>query len=193
MFQGKSNNTVEPAAGAAIGGQDNPGSRLRELYRLHQDELRNYIRSRFGRETLDAEDIVQAAFIRYAEQVEANSINNPRAFLFVTARNLAVDELRKANIRLAHRQTARHGDGCEKSDDLTPENVISNRQKCELLYESMDKLPEIQRTVLLMHRIDRLPYSQIARMTGLTESKIRSHIAKAMHRIVKDLNRAGRF
>jgi len=193
MLQGNSNNTAEPTVSGASIDDTNMPARLRDLYRLHREELRNYIRSRFSGVSFDPEDIVQATFVRFAELDQADSIDNPRAFLFVTARNLAVDELRKTNIRLAHRQSARHDIESENFNTLTPENVISDRQKCELLRQSLDKLPEVQRNVLLMHRFDRLSYSQISRLTGLSESRIRNHIAKAMQRIVKDLKRAERF
>lgn len=193
MLQGKPDNSAKPVAAGAGPDAGTMPARLRDLYRRHQEELRNYIRSRFGGGAFDPEDIVQAAFIRFAEQEEPDKIDNPRAFLYTTARNLAVDELRKTNIRLAHRQSARQDGEGENSDNLTPENVLSDRQKCELLRQSLEKLPEIQRNVLVMHRFERLTYAQISRATGLSESKIRRHIAGAMQRIIQDLKRAERF
>ena len=59
----------------------------------HGRALHAWLRARFP-SLSDAEDLTQEAYIRVLKAHEGGAIANPRAFLFTTARNLALNQLR---------------------------------------------------------------------------------------------------
>lgn len=49
-------------------------------------------------------------------------------------------------------------------------------------------LPKLQLQIFLAHRLDDMPYEEIARRTGLSVRRVERHIAKAIYKIVKQLD-----
>ncbi len=160
---------------------------IRHLFDLHWQDLCNYLRAKYSDHTFEIEDIAQTAFTKLAAVREPGRIRNTKAFLFATARNIAIDEFRKDKIRLAHRQDVLQSPNEEIFDDFSPENVLLERQKLELMNAAIQKLPKIQRTVLLLHRLDKLSYSQIASKFGISETTVRRHVANAIGKIHKGM------
>lgn len=159
------------------------------LYSLHRQELCDYLQSRYAGCNFDPEDIVQTAFIKLAETKDSGKIKNPRAFLFATVRNIAIDEFRKTKIRLTHKQDLQSRDK-EVTDSFSPENVLLERQELELINTALKTLPKIQRSVLLLHRLDKLTYSQIASKYGLSETTVRRHVAGAIEKLHRRMKQA---
>ncbi len=163
---------------------------FKRLFQLYWPALCDYLRSRYGEGTFDPEDVAQAAFTKLAEVKDSEKIKNPQAFLFSVARNIAIDEFRKAKIRLAHEQDASQSTGKEIVDGFSPENVLLEREKLELMSAVIEKLSKMQRTILLLHRLDKLTYSQIASKYGLSETTVRRHVAGAVEKIHKGMKQA---
>jgi RNA polymerase sigma factor (sigma-70 family) len=163
---------------------------VRDLFDLHWQDLCNYLRSKYDEGTFEIEDVAQAAFTKLAAVEDPGEIRNPKAFLFATARNIAIDEFRKAKIRLAHKQEVLQSPHEEIFDDFSPENVLLERQRLELMNAAIQKLPKIQRMVLLLHRLDKLSYSQIASKFGLSETTVRRHVANAIEKVHKSMKQA---
>ena len=99
-------------------------------------------------------------------------------------------EFRKEKVRLAHKEGVKHAHIQDLNDHLLPENVLLQRQTIKAMANSVKMLPKTERTVLLLHRLDKLTYTQIAKKTGFSETTIRRKVAKAVERIRKDLIRA---
>lgn len=168
-----------------------PESRnIKELYALHWDELCGYLGSKFNGSSIDPENIAQAAFTKLAGLDDNEKIGNPRGFLYAAARNCAYDQFRREKVRCAHQEGMKHIYKQGMDDHLSPENIISRRQHVKLMVNSVKKLPKSQRTVLLLHRLDKLTYTQIAHKMGLSETTVRRNVAKAVERIRKDMQRA---
>jgi RNA polymerase sigma-70 factor (ECF subfamily) len=54
--------------------------------------------------------------------------------------------------------------------------------------DAVSKLPKLQREIFLAHRLDDMPYREIASRTGLSPRQVERHIAKALYKIVKQLD-----
>jgi RNA polymerase sigma-70 factor (ECF subfamily) len=151
---------------------------LAQLYRRHWTELCAYARRTFGPGPPDPEDIVQAAFVRFAALPASSQIANPRAFLFRTAHNLAID---------AHRRQARVGAAAaaelqlapDESRDFSPEDVLVSREDLARLEAALATLKPRQRTALLMHRLDGASFAEIGRQLGMSPSGARKLVEQA--------------
>jgi len=60
---------------------------------------------------------------------------------------------------------------------MTTENTYSDLK--EILDEAVAKLPEIQRSVLLLRDYEGYSYDEIGEMTGLNESQVKVYIFRA--------------
>ncbi len=56
----------------------------------------------------------------------------------------------------------------------------------------MRRLPWLTREIFLAHRLDDMPYDEIARRTGLTVGQVERHIARALVALMRGLDREQR-
>ena len=54
--------------------------------------------------------------------------------------------------------------------------------------EAMLNMPKLQREIFLGHRLDNMSYGEIAERTGLTVRQVERHMAKALYKLVKQLD-----
>ena len=154
------------------------GNDLEKLYRDFGQSLVSYIRYQFGAGPPDPEDIVHEAFLRLANQNGETPVVEPRAFLKVAARNIAID---------AHRNSVRGG-AVMKSVAIIQENdreidamdVLSSKDELQRLAAVIDTLKPKQRVALLLHRIDGLSFVEIARRMQISPSGARLLVKSAL-------------
>jgi RNA polymerase sigma-70 factor (ECF subfamily) len=116
-----------------------------------------------------AEDIVQDSYEKLWKNVENVDGNKVKSYLFTTAYHTMIDIIRKDK-RSAY------------SDDLklTEESHENNYSDlAEILKEAVEKLPEIQRMVLLLRDYEGYSYQEIGDMANLSESQVKVYIYRA--------------
>ena len=174
------------AAGSAAGAGGDPAV-LTELYQRYWQELCTYVRSSFGNGPPDPEDVVQAAFIRYATVPDRAAILNPRAFLYTTARNIVIDHRRheRAVARNAHNVLTLTID--EDLSEITPERVLSGKERLRQLMDLLERMPERQRNVVLLNRVKGQTVREIADYYGMAEDTVRKQISRAIASCLKHL------
>jgi len=104
-------------------------------------------------------------------------VENPAAFLVQTAVNIRLDAFRHEKV-----QGELHlGEHLEQFRDDQPlqDEVLSVRARLERVKLGLGQLPPRTREVLLMHRLDNLKYSEIAKRLGISESAVEKHVARA--------------
>lgn len=132
--------------------------------------LRAWLRSRFASQT-DIDDIVQEAFVRVLKARASGDVRSPRAFLFVTARNIALMQLR-------HRAVARE-DSLTESElwDILDESVdvpqaVARAQELELLTKAIQTLPARCRQILTLRKIYGMSQKDVAAELGIAEHTV---------------------
>ncbi|MBB4935194.1 RNA polymerase sigma-70 factor (ECF subfamily) [Lipingzhangella halophila] len=121
----------------------------------------------------EAEDVVQDAFARLALQ-PVDALDDPRAWLLVAVRRLALDRLRSARLRLSEPTdtadlAARTPDsGADPADRVTLDDEV--RSALGLV---LDRLTPAQRTVFLLHDVFGVPFDGIAELVGRTPAACR--------------------
>ncbi len=122
------------------------------LMQQHRSELLRFLAQRVScPET--AQDIFQETFIRFNGYGQKNAVENPRAFLFRIAANLATDYLRSQS-RYAYHQPE-HDHALAKLEDpaLSIEAAVISQQEFELLIQALQDLPPKCRDVFIMLRL----------------------------------------
>lgn len=140
----------------------------------HEEMLRGWLHQRFGGQ-LEIDDIVQEAFLRVLQAAAIGPLNSPKAFLFATARNLALDRLRSHAVSrtdsLGEMDLLRVLD----EGDAIPETVARN-QELDLLTAAIQSLPARCRQVFTLRKLYGLSQRQIAERLGISESTVSNQL-----------------
>lgn len=155
----------------------------------HEGALRGWLRVRYP-QGLDIDDLVQEAFMRVVQAHAAGPIGAPKAFLFTTARNLALDHLRRRQI-VAFESLAEREELSVLDDGPTAADATARRQEIELLTLAIQSLPERCRQVLTLRKIYGLPQKEIAAQLGISEHTVEAQVANGMRRCAEFLARHG--
>ena len=135
--------------------------------------------SRFLREQQDIEDVVQETYLRGYNAEQKKDIEQPKAFLFQIAKNLALSELNRKT-----RQVTEYIEdvdpGILDKPGSTTEEELEAREHIALVCEALATLPERRRRVCLLRKVHGLPYKDIAEREGITVSAVEKHLLKGM-------------
>ncbi len=151
---------------------------LEAQYRRHWAAIRRYVVQRFGSGPPDPDDVVQAAFERFARLDDRATILDPVAFLRRSAHNFVLDHHRAEKVR------ARHA-GLEEplktyTDELDPERVLLARQRFAIIERTIRGMDEKRRDVLIMSRVQGLSSAEIARQLGCSPTLVKMRLAEAV-------------
>ncbi|GAA5524080.1 putative RNA polymerase sigma factor FecI [Microbulbifer aestuariivivens] len=156
---------------------------MEKLFTEHGQALVRFL-SRIVRNTEDAEDIAQQAYLRLQKLSDEKELDNPRAYLYQIANNLAIDQLRRGKLHTEYVNQQIPAEGETVSDDhadqQSPERVLAARQQLQSIYEAMDSLPVKCRQAFLLHRSRGLSYTEIAREMDISVSSVEKYILQAL-------------
>jgi RNA polymerase sigma factor (sigma-70 family) len=162
---------------------DRERARLKHLYERYWSDLCRHIRATFGAGPPDPQDVAQSAFARYLSIDDQQAVENPRAFLYTTARNIALDITRHHKHANRHSLSVAQDEGAHTIDEFSPERIALAQERAAALSKVIESLPKRQRQALLLHRLHDLSYSEIAERIGSSKSDVRRQIVRALETI----------
>lgn len=155
-----------------------PANDIAELLQKHRHELQCFLAGRIGcPETV--EDIMQVMFLRLSGYQTETRIDNPRAFLFKIAANLATDHLRSRQRRNETIISEAQLDEFLDSSP-SPETALISQQQLALLKQAIHELPPKCRDVFILCKFHHYSYLQAAQHLGIAESTAAKHMIKAL-------------
>ncbi|MEI6851404.1 MAG: RNA polymerase sigma factor [Bacteroidota bacterium] len=116
-----------------------------------------------------AKDTVQDSFEKMWVKAKEISFEKAKSYLFTTAYRTMIDSIRKDS-RQSLMEPAHE-------NILTCNNDYSDLK--EVIDEAVDKLPEIQRSALLLRDYEGYSYEEIGQITSLSESQVKVYIFRA--------------
>ena len=126
-----------------------------------------------------AQDLAQETFVRALR----HEPDNPRAWLFAVAANLARDEARTAVRRRAHLTLLKNEAEMEGSAEAGAPAQIENDETRRQVEAAMERLSERDREVLLLWSAGN-SYGDIAEITQLAPGAIGTTLARARKRLL---------
>lgn len=159
---------------------------LHNLFLKHALEVSAFIRGRWPKEQ-DVDDIMQESFLRLSQIPNPESILNPRAFLFTTASNMAVDRHRRQKTRERYIESDSDLENLA-NDHLSPERHSEAHETLERFTEWLDELPELHRYAFVLFRIEGCSHAEIAVRLGISVSSSERYVKHAMHHLGVRLN-----
>lgn len=155
----------------------------------HEPALRQFLRQHVGR-AADVDDVVQESFIKVLRARSVGQIRSAKAFLFTVARNTACNIFRKqkifAPVPVDELPEWRVLDG---EQDVT--HAVNRRLQQELLADVVAAFPERCREIFLRRVTDGLSYAEIARELAVSESTVRTQMARALTKCAEVLEERG--
>jgi RNA polymerase sigma factor (sigma-70 family) len=127
------------------------------------------------RSTEDAEDVLQEVFVNaYRAMLADEREINLRPWLYRIARNRCLNHLRKPT---ADAQESM--DMVPVVDAATTAEKVSNREEFRQLLTDVSKLPETQRSALLLREMDAMSYEEIAAAMETSVPSVKSLLVRA--------------
>ena len=137
--------------------------------------LRAWLVRNFG-QRLDVDDIVQEAFLRVLRAHGAGELQAPKAFLFATARNLALDHLRRHHVSRTDSLVDADFSYVLDDHESIPGNVARN-QELALLTEAIQSLPNRCRQVMTLRIVYGLTQRIIGEKLGISDRTVAAQLA----------------
>lgn len=155
----------------------------------YEPALRAYLQGRFPA-LKDQDDIVQDAYARLLRARAAGTIRHPKALLFTTARNIALDFFRRK--RPTSMEDITHFDESAVLLDR-PDLVerVSRDQELDILAEAVRALPDRCRQVIMLRYLDGLAYKEIAVQLDISSETVKAQLAKGMRRCAEYFRERG--
>jgi RNA polymerase sigma-70 factor (ECF subfamily) len=149
-----------------------------EAVRPHEPALRAFLSRRFG-SVPDHDDLVQETYARLLRVSDPQRLGHVRAFLFTTARNVAIDHVR----RTLRRPVEPIGEAAEFAlleTEPGAADLLDHLQRHEAMLAALETLPDRCREVMLLRYVDGFSASEIAVHLGLAAATVRVHLMKGV-------------
>jgi RNA polymerase sigma-70 factor (ECF subfamily) len=155
----------------------------------HAAGLRAYLVGQFP-QLNDVDDIVQESLMRVVRAHATGRVDAPRALLFATARNLALDLLRRRRV-VAFEPITEITDSSVFLGDGTIPDTVSRNEEHDLLVQAIQTLPDRCRQVFTLRVTYGLAQKEIAARLGISENTVEKQMGKGIRRCTEFFARLG--
>src|ERR687884_737726 len=139
----------------------------------------------------DAEDVVQEAWIRWAN-ADTSEVSDPRAFLVRVATRLSIDRLRRVKVRRESYVGPWLPEPLLTGGGVAEHAALSESISMAMLVV-LETLTPLERAVFVLREAFAMPYSEIAEILGRSEVAVRQlarrardHVRERGHRFETD-------
>ncbi len=158
-------------------------TQLSQVFLEHEEDLFRFLVRRI-KCAFTARDMTHNLFLKISAQGETFHIQNPKAYLFRMAANLATDHLRVEQNRaaiLAETNELLGGD----IDSRDPERIMIARQELERSAQVLTNLPLLSRKIFHLSRFESKTYPEIAKELNVSPAAVENHIRTVLKQLSK--------
>lgn len=126
-----------------------------------------------------AEELVADLFMKLWDKRSLLEIKSLKKYLFSAARNAALNEIQRVKLNTF----SINGDGESLmllDGHLNPHELLTSRETCKEIIDLIHQLPDRQREVLLMSRVDLLEKENISELLGITVRTVETLLYQAV-------------
>ena len=138
----------------------------------------------------DAEDLVQAAYLRALKFFGGFHGANARAWLLAIVRNACYTWLEQKRVRGPATAFDEEIHGVE-SDAMDPEKRLLREEDQQSVRRAVEELPVELREVVVLRELEGLSYKEIAAIAGIPLGTVMSRLARARERLQQRLGGCG--
>ena len=145
-----------------------------------------HVVDRMVRHPDDTRDLCQEVFLRIHRSLHQYRGDSAlKSWIAQVAYSVASRHLERKRIPLVQMYGEEHEPGIEEtvSDGFDLEASVSDEETSMHLHSAIEALPPLQRTLLTLYHLEEMPIGEIARITGLAEGTIKSHLFRSRKRL----------
>ena len=155
-------------------------SPITRAFRENEGALKRFL-ARFLARRSDVDDLAQETFLRAFAAEAGQEIASPKAFLFTTARNLAVNERQRvARARSTSLEDFPSLDVMGSDHQPSGDDQLYSRRKLLVLAQAVSALPEQCRRVFVMRKVHGYSQKQVAAILGVSEGTVEKQLATGL-------------
>lgn len=148
-----------------------------KIFKSHYDKwsdtVYRFLYYKTGDKSL-CEDLVHDVFVKYWNRIEKDDIQNIKNYLITIAKNLMINHTRHQKVILKFQQ------------NFCPDSIKSPLFNLEVsefknkLEKAISELPDGQREVFLLNRVDGLKYREIAELLQISQKAVEKRMTNAL-------------
>lgn len=144
----------------------------------HEPKIRAWLHARFP-SIGDVDDLIQETYLRVLRARNAGKLEHPKAYLFATARNAALDRFRRNQV-VSFERLADVSDSSVLVDATHASDASQREQDLDVLAAAIRGLPERCREILVLRKYHGLSHREIADRLGISPHTVNAQITVAM-------------
>ena len=151
------------------------------IFNEYADQLFNFLYYKCGSKS-QAQDLTQEAFLKLWQKCAEVSFKAAKGFVFTVARNAMLNQFERKKVKLkfeSSQNTLKHAE--------SPEFQMEYSEAHRRLQDAISALPEKQREVFLMSRIDKMKYQEIADLLGISKKAVEKRMYAALDKLRKTI------
>jgi len=159
-------------------------NRLADWFRQWGAPLRRFLKVKRAVPASDLDDVAQEVFLRLMRYERTELVENPQAYLYKMASNVAAEWAIRA-------RQARPHDSQWLSDLTSSEQPERNFARCQAeedVRRAIETLAPRQKRMLKLHHFEGLGYAEIAEIFNETQRSVKRALTKSYQKLRLELN-----
>lgn len=149
----------------------------------HEGDLRSWLSARFS-SVQDVDDVIQDAYTRLLKAKESGTIVNPRAYLFICARNIVLNRIRHMKYERPTGAVEIDSETIQDSLKNPLENAVTNND-VEILIKAIQSLPRRCRQIITLRRLYGYTQKEVAEKLGIAQGTVEKQGKIGLKKCVK--------
>lgn len=150
------------------------------FFRNHAEALRNLLFVKFGNMS-EAEDLVQEAFVKIWDNCKSVELGTAKSYLYKIAINLGISKKRHEQVKFKYQELIVSTNNFSTNE--SPEFIMQENEFMEKFKKVIASLPDRQREVFLLSKIEKKTYKEIAELSNVSVKAIEKLMSKALQKI----------
>ncbi len=150
-----------------------------EVYKSNATALRNFVYYKCG--DIDvAEDIIQDCFMTVWKKCSTIILQSVKSLLFTMASNAFLNTVKHKKVVLEHQKLNKN---INQQTNENPEFLLEEQEFLKKLESAIADLPNKEREVFLLNRIDKKKYREIADLLNISVKTVEKRMSKALKQL----------
>lgn len=145
-----------------------------QVYNAHSKNLYNFMYYRCG-DIAKSEDFVQESFVKLWANCSKVIFSKVKSYLFTMANNMFLNSVAHAKVVLNHQKL-----NVKNYTHEDPQYVLEEAEFLKKLQNAIADLPEKQRVVFLLSRIEKKKYKEISDDLGISVKAVEKRMSLAL-------------
>ena len=166
---------------------------FRAFFKNERQKLIRYVQSLLHETAaMDAEDVVHDVLVRFLERSNgADSLESVAAFAYRSLKNRVIDFTRTRKRTISIEQEAVEGElriiDILVAHGPNADELLQSEQGERLLFEALNRLSDIERSVVIAHEFEGQPFRELSIAWGIPQNTLLSHKSRALKKLQEHL------